>query len=214
MESSIGVFGGTFDPIHFGHLRIALEVLESHGLSEMRFIPSADPPHRGRPRISARQRLEMVEMAVASEPRFVVDDRELRRQGKSYTLHTLLSLREELGSAPIVMLLGSDAFRDMPGWHEPNAVLDLAHVIVMQRPDQPAPPLYRQRWTDDPGQLTRQPGGNILFHRVSQLAISASEIRRLIAQGRSPRYLIPDGLVEWIRARGYYADGEDPEAGN
>jgi nicotinate-nucleotide adenylyltransferase len=200
----IGMLGGTFDPIHFGHLRIALEVLECYGLEQMRFIPSADPPHRDPPAVAAAQRFEMVREAVAGEGRFIADDRELRRQGKSYTLHTLRSLRDEMGDAPILMLLGSDAFAGVPSWHQPEAVFELAHVIVMARPGEPLPELYSRRWTRDPATLAEQPAGRILPHRVSQLEISASEIRRLIAAGRSPRYLLPESVLALIWRNGYY----------
>ncbi len=201
----IGILGGTFDPIHFGHLRPALEVRQGLGLDEVRLIPLRDPPHRGRPRADAGQRLQMVRLAAADQAGFVVDDRELRREGLSYTLDTLRSLRGDLDEGGhICILLGSDALLGFPDWHEPDEVLKLAHLIVMHRPGadvsgEPAlQALLAQHRTRDPGRLRDQAAGAILFHPVTQLEISATKIRRLVRSGRSARYLLPDVVLDLI----------------
>lgn len=195
----IGILGGTFDPIHYGHLRTGLEVCEALGLEQLRLIPLKDPPHRGAPDCSPEQRLAMVRAAAAAEPRFVVDDRELRRAGKSYTLLTVESLRAELGpSMPICVLLGSDAFAELDTWHRPEAVLQQAHVVVMTRPGDPPPALYPELHAASPQALAQRPGGRIWFQSVSQLEISATAIRRMIRAGASPRFLLPELVLQTI----------------
>ena len=134
----IGVFGGTFDPIHYGHLRAALDVHQALALGELRFLPLNVPVHREQPRASAAQRRAMVEAAIAGEPGFRVDDRELVRAGRSYSVDTLTSLRDELGDTrPICLLVGGDAFNGFFDWHRPRDILELAHLVVMQRPGAP-----------------------------------------------------------------------------
>ena len=200
----IGILGGAFDPIHIGHLRTALEVKEQLGLTELRLIPTHDPPHRPPLAAPGAIRLEMVRAAIAGQPGFVADDRELRRTGKSYTLLTLRELREELGDPPLCLLLGADAFRGFPTWHQPEEVLDACHLIVMQRPGDPAPPLYTERHATDPAALASARGGKILFMPVTQLAISATQIRGLARDGRDLRYLVPEAVLAVIRREGLY----------
>ncbi len=200
----IGILGGTFDPIHYGHLRTALDVLQALGLEQVRFIPLQNPPHRGEPYLSPQQRLELVQAAVEGTAQFRVDDRELIRQGKSYTVDTLLSLRKELGDVPLCLLMGSDAFRGFPSWHKPEQILELAHLVVMQRPGEHHSDNYKTRFTANPDQLRAAPGGSILFQPVTQLAISATAIREMLRQGRSPRYLLPDSVLKIIEKKSLY----------
>jgi nicotinate-nucleotide adenylyltransferase len=200
----IGILGGTFDPIHYGHLRTALDVQQALGLDSVRFIPLRDPPHRERPATRPEVRLAMVQAAVADQPLFQADDRELQRSGKSYTLDTLLSLRNELGMQPLCLLLGSDAFSGFPDWHRPERILELTHLVVMQRPGEQHPPLYRSRWCDDTARLRREPAGLIHFLPVTQLEISATRIRHLLQNGLRPRYLLPDPVLEIIQREGLY----------
>ena len=207
----IGVLGGTFDPIHFGHLRPALDCLQSLGLDEVRLVPLKVAVHRGQPRGSAGVRLAMVRAAVAGTPGLVADGRELGRDGASYSYDTLMSLRREVGSAvPICLLVGEDAFNGFLSWHRPADILTLAHLVVMQRPGSPGledPVLcdwVAERGCDDPAELHRLPSGRILHKRVTQLGISASQIRALVAAGRSPRYLLPDPVLEIIEREGLY----------
>lgn len=206
----IGILGGTFDPVHHGHLRIALEVLEQLELAEVRFIPCRLPPHRGQPRATPAQRLALLRLAVAGQAGFVVDERELRRQGPSYMVDTLASLRAEAGATPLCLLLGLDAFNDLPGWHCWRNILQLTHLIVLERPGAAPTPagelsqLLDRHRLDHPEALWEKTAGGILFQPVTQLAISATRIRQLLAQGRSPRYLLPEAVWNCIREQGLY----------
>ncbi len=217
----LGILGGTFDPIHHGHLRTALDVAEAVGLGEVRFIPLRHAVHRDQPETPAAVRLAMVRAAIAGEPRFVADDRELRRDGPSYTLHTLESLRAERGATePVCVLVGADAFREFLTWHQPHGILRLAHLVVMQRPGGTA--------TDDPAlralverhraaaaiELRADPGGRILFQTVTQLDISATDIRARLRGGRSARYLVPDPVLDLIRREGLYAPSPNRQQGS
>lgn len=209
----IGILGGTFDPVHHGHLRCAVEVQQGCELRELRFMPCGQPPHRRPPLAGADQRLAMLEAATADQPGFTVDARELRRGGPSYTVDTLLSLREELPQAPLCLLLGMDAFLGLPSWHRWERIVELAHVIVMRRPGAdpataPAPlrELLAARRVETARELRRRPAGGILLRTVTQLDISASRIRELIAHGRSVRYLLPDRVLEHIRRERLYLD--------
>lgn len=207
----IGVFGGTFDPIHFGHLRPALDCLEALRLQEVRFVPLNQAVHRAQPSASAAQRLTMLEAAIARQPGFLVDARELERSGPSYSYDTLCSLRAELGArVPLCLLIGADAFAGFLAWHRPLDILDLAHLVVMQRPETPLhldselAALSQERRALDRADLVAAPGGRILFQPVTQMAVSATCIRRLLAQGRSVRYLLPDGVLDLIHQNGLY----------
>ena len=196
----IGIFGGTFDPIHYGHLRTAFEMLQALDLAEVRFIPSGDPPHRGHTYAAAAQRLKMVGLATAGQPGFVVDDRELERDGPSYTVETLTSLRAEHGGVPIGLILGMDAFLGLTAWHRWEEILGLAHIVVAHRPGWKAPDLgplgdliadFGTHRIDD---LHATAHGRVHIHAVTQLEISSSEIRDLVAAGRDPRFLMPDAV--------------------
>lgn len=206
----IGLLGGTFNPVHIGHLRAGLEVAEFIGLDELRLIPSARPPHRETPQVSAEQRLAMVELAVANEPRLTVDDRELRRDKPSYTVDTLESVRAELAADDqLFLLLGWDAFCGLPGWHRWQELLDHCHLLVLQRPDadSEAPEALRDllaaRSVSDPLDLAG-PGGQISFIWQTPLAISATQIRQLLASGRSARFLLPEAVLAYIHAHDLY----------
>ena len=193
----IGILGGTFDPIHYGHLRTALDVKEQLALDEIRFIPLNQAVHRKQPQATAAQRLAMVKAAIAEQPGFVVDERELQREGTSYSIDTLISLREELADRPLCLLLGSDVFNGFLSWHRPMDILKLAHLVVMARPgesDSDDPQLHallEQHRATDPAQLHQQSGGLIYFQPVTQLDISATRIRESVAKGLSVHFLLP-----------------------
>ena len=217
-DGPIGLFGGTFDPIHHGHLRLAEEAREALGLNQVRFIPAGDPPHRDTPLSSAATRLEMVRMATAANPGFAVDDSEVRATGKSYTVLTLERLRARFGSGrPLVLILGADAFQGLHKWHRWTELFDLAHVAVANRPGT-AP--HGRRW---PGVLAPEleaacgerihpeatalhecPAGFVVPFDMTPLAISASLIRDLIRSGQSPRYLLPDPVLDYIARHTLY----------
>ncbi|HHH13861.1 MAG TPA: nicotinate-nucleotide adenylyltransferase [Thiolapillus brandeum] len=204
----IGIFGGTFDPVHLGHLRTALDVYEALGLAELRLVPLGRAVHRLQPRLPAALRLEMLEAAVANQPGFVVDRREIDSDEPSYTVHTLESLRRELGDeVPLCLLLGRDAFAAFHTWREPERILRLAHLVVMERPGEalyletPLEALVEGRITAMREELVRAPAGRILFQPVTQLDISATDIRARLDAGRSVRWLVPEAVLPLLETR-------------
>ncbi len=207
----IGIFGGTFDPIHYGHLRSAFELLQALRLSEVRFVPSADPPHRNSTVAPAEMRYRMVELAVAGQPGFTVDDCEFRRDGPSYTIDTLTAVREERPDVSLCLITGVDAYLGLTSWHRWDEILDLAHIIVAHRPGWKLPDtgelgeLLAANGTTSVDDLHGAPCGFIYDHAVTQLEIASTEIRDLIAQGRDPRFLMPDAVREVIVETGCYA---------
>ena len=210
-QGPLGLFGGTFDPIHNGHLRTAFELLQALKLGEVRFMPTGNPPHRDHTLADAAQRLAMVRAAVADQPGFTVDDREVRRTGLSYSVDTLTELRAEFPQRPLCLLLGMDAFLGLPNWHRWKEILELAHVVVAHRPGWKAPtqgPLGEamvDRGTGGIRDLHGSKAGRIYVHAVTQLEISSTELRQLIAAGGDPRYLVPDSVRAVLRELGCYA---------
>ncbi len=207
----IGILGGTFDPIHFGHLRTALDVKQALKLDEIRLIPLRQAVHREQPDTPAEMRLRMVEAAISATPGFAVDEREIRRISASYTVDTLLSLREELSDDdPLCLLMGSDAFESFLTWFQPLDITALAHLVIMTRPGQStvANPALQQlvasRLATDPAELHSAPAGRILFQPVTQLDISATNIRTMVANGEIPRFLLPDAVLEIIEREKLY----------
>jgi len=218
----IGIFGGTFDPIHYGHLRTAFEILQALRFAEVRFMPCGNPPHRDDPVASAGLRVEMVKVATDSQAGFVVDDRELRRDGPSYSVDTLSALREEFPKQSMSLIIGMDAFLGLPKWHHWRKILQLSHIVVAHRPGWRAPDigplgeLLADRGTHRIDDLHQTIAGHIYIHDVTQLEISSSEIRDLVGLGRNPRFLMPDGVRDLIEQSGCYAVPEDgmPNAAN
>lgn len=215
MARRIGILGGTFNPVHIAHLRGALEVAEQLVLDELRLIPCARPPHREAPQATAEQRLAMVQLAVAGEPQLAVDDRELRRDKPSFTYDTLESLRGELAADDqVFLLLGWDAFCGLPTWHRWQELLQHCHILVLQRPDadSDAPEALRDllaaRSVNDPQGLVG-PSGQIAFVWQTPLAVSATQIRHLLAEGRSVRFLVPDAVLAYIQTHGLYRGQTD-----
>jgi nicotinate-nucleotide adenylyltransferase len=214
----IGVFGGMFDPIHFGHLRTAHELHELLGLESVVFVPAGDPPHRAAPLADAQTRLAMVRAAVGDDPRFLVDDRELRRSSPSYTILTLEALRAERGSQPIVLIMGMDAFAGIERWHRAAELISLAHIVIALRPKAPTPReglaarLLQEHRCDDAARLSASPAGLVHVSENTQLDLSSSAVRAVIAAGRDPRYLMPEASRRIILATGSYArPGETKE---
>jgi len=209
--SAMGVFGGTFDPVHYGHLRTAFEVLQALRFSEVRFMPCGTPPHRGSPVAAAGERLAMVRAATEGQHGFVVDDRELSREGPSYSVDTLSALRGEFPLRPIALIIGMDAFLGLPKWYHWQEILQLAHIVVAHRPGWKAPDigplgeLLAERGTHRIGDLHQAKSGHIYILDVTQLEISSTDIRDLVAAGRDPRFLMPDAVRRYIRETGCYA---------
>jgi nicotinate-nucleotide adenylyltransferase len=208
----VGILGGTFDPVHFGHLRMAQELANALALSEVRFIPTATPPHKQQPAISAMHRAEMVRLAIADNAQFVLDKRELDRaqteHSPSYSIDTLISLRNELGAqAAICLLMGHDAFLGLASWHRWQELLDYCHIVVASRPgappnteSMPAPlaDVWNQSSTTQISDLSDKAAGLILMQAITALDISATSIREDFKNDVSPRYLMPDCLITYI----------------
>lgn len=213
---AIGLLGGTFDPIHYGHLRLAEEMAEVLELQQVRILPAGQPPHRGQPRAAAHHRLEMARRAVAGNPRFVLDAREIDKASPSYSVETLGALRQELPvGTPLVLFMGADAFMGLTTWHRWRELLDLAHLAVAHRPGfssavwedalpEPLRKLLATRRSEQPAELLERPGGRILLHAITQLDISASQIRARALRGQSLRYLLPDSVIDYINENHLY----------
>lgn len=217
MPRSVALLGGTFDPIHIGHLRSALELRERLGFDRVHLVPSRVPPHRAQPGASAEQRLHMLELALAGETELQADARELRRAGPSYTFDTLSELRAELGAdCSLSLVMGVDAFAALDTWHRWRELPQLAHIVVMARPDCALPTAgavgeLLQALRAEPAALQNTPCGAIVPVALTPLPISATEIRALVRAGRSPRYLLPDAVWTHIREQGLYQNSTHRE---
>lgn len=210
MLTSVAMLGGTFDPIHAGHLRSAVELREALALDEVRFVPCHVPPHRAAPIASAEQRLHMLELALEGEPGLSIDARELQRNEPSYSIDTLIALRSEFGAqCALSLIVGMDAFAQLHTWHRWRELLDYAHIIVIARPGSALPQsgevadLLRAK-RSDANVLKQSSHGRIVCVELTPLPISATAIRELIRCGRSPRYLLPDAVWNYIRAQQLY----------
>lgn len=206
----IGVFGGTFDPVHHGHLRIALDAQEALALEQVRLLPLHQAVHRNQPLASGPQRLQMLRLALNGHPKLHADDRELRRGGPSYMLDTIASLQEELPDKPLCLLLGGDAFNGFPRWHGPRQILERTNILVMERPGYslPANPdlqsLAQKHRCQDIHEFQSRRSGQILFYPVTQLEIASSDIRQRIAEGRDPSFLLPKAVIDYITRERLY----------
>ncbi|MFV8571774.1 nicotinate-nucleotide adenylyltransferase [Marinobacter sp. SBS5] len=205
------IYGGTFDPIHHGHLRLALEMADALQVERVDLMPCHIPPHRSGTGATSAQRLDMIRIAINGESRLGVDDRELQRGGASFTADTLLQLRRELGSEqPLVMVVGTDAFASFDRWQEWREIPGLAHIVVVRRPGadlpqgSPARCLLDERRAVRVSDLQQAPAGKILEFEAPLMDISATGIRQRIADGRSPRYLLPDPVLQRIHEQGLY----------
>ena len=207
---SLALFGGTFDPVHFGHLRMALELRQALAFDEMRLLPSHQPYHRESPGVSAQQRREMLALALRGCEELRLDERELRRAGPTFTVDTLEELRAELGTeVSISFCMGLDSLLSLPTWHRWERLLQLAHLVVVTRPGWEMPvegevaELLRQH-AGTPGQLHREAAGRLVVREATLLPISATHIRKLLARGESPRFLLPDAVLQYIEDNQLY----------
>lgn len=203
----IGILGGTFDPVHYGHLRVAVEVKDIFGLDEVRLIPSAVPPHREQPAASAPMRSRMLALAVKNQPGLLVDTRELDRPGASYMVDTLHSLRQDFPTQALLLFIGTDAFNHLTGWHRWRDLFDYAHLVVMTRPGvtiQKIDDFFSERLAADKQELAQAIAGKLFFQSVTQLDISATAIRRMIAEKQNPGFLLPDAVIEYIKQNRLY----------
>ena len=211
---SIGVLGGSFDPIHHGHLRLAIETLEALALDQVLLIPLNRPNADKRPCASGDQRLAMLQAALTADSRLRADDRELKRGGMSYTVDTLLSVRGDHPADSLCLILGLDAYHSIGRWHRWQSILDLANVIVAERPGfekvgtAQVPDVFTKAEVVDPRQMKERPHGGVYRQRITLLDISSSDIRRRIQQGYSARYLLPDVVHDYILTNALYSGAE------
>ncbi|HET6564132.1 MAG TPA: nicotinate-nucleotide adenylyltransferase [Xanthomonadales bacterium] len=209
----LAIFGGTFDPIHFGHLRAAVEALESLRLDRLFLLPAGNPPHRTGTFASAEHRQAMLQLAVKDYPDLPVDPREVRREGYSWMVDTLDEIRSEIGQRqPLALLVGQDAVNQLDTWKEWRRLFDLAHIVVMRRPDSAheySPELMAEietRLVKEAKALWLQPCGRVLPIELTQLAISSTDIRQRLQAGKSCRFLLPAAVIDYIREHGLYTD--------
>lgn len=207
----IGLFGGTFDPVHIGHLRTAVELRELLGLEAMHMLPCARPAHRGQPVASAEQRLAMLRLGIGGEPGLVADDRELRRSSLSYTIDTLIDVRAQFGAeVPLYLCVGMDSLVYLNTWHRWRELGDFAHLVVVARPGWQFPQHGETaRWlaglgVKDPKSLAQQPCGGVCVEEMTLLPVSSSRVREDLAAGRSLRYLVPDCVIDYIERHVLY----------
>jgi nicotinate-nucleotide adenylyltransferase len=219
---TLGILGGTFDPIHYGHLRFAADVRAALGLARVLIVPAGAPPHRPAPFAPAQARLAMAELGCAEFPGLVADGREVHRPGPSYTVTTLQSLHAEDASRPLALLLGVDALQGLAGWHRWELLLTLAHLVVADRPgvrfkteelEEPLRIQYERRLTTDASRLSRTLAGAILRVPIVPQAISATAIRAAIARGASGRAeiagLLPPAVLAYIDRNQLYQNRSD-----
>jgi len=206
----IGVFGGTFDPVHFGHLRAAIEAREKLGLKDFRMLPAGTPPHRSDTFAAAEHRLAMLKLALSYQNDLTLDGREVSRGGASYMVDTLAELHLDAPGARLLLMIGQDAANSLDQWHDWRTLFELSHVVILRRPESKhvySAALLEQvesRTVMDPGQLISAPSGLVMPLEVTQLAISSTDIRRRIRLGMSPRYLLPETVIAYIREHGLY----------
>ncbi len=203
----IGVYGGTFNPVHYGHLRTALEVSEFFNLHQLRMIPCHLPVHRPMPDVGSDMRMAMLELALADTSGLQADGRELDRGGASYMVETLQSLMDENPGATLILFVGLDAFAGLQSWYQWQRLFELGHLVVMTRPGcQPTalPDFFKPRCFSDKRQLFKTRAGGLYFQSVTALDISATQIRDLIAAGRNPQFLLPDAVIRYIRLHHLY----------
>ena len=200
---ALGVLGGAFDPVHIGHLRGAIAVREHLGLERVDLLPAAQSPLKDAATVTAADRLAMLEAAVRGVPGLGIDARELAREGPSYTVDTLIELRREVGQVlPLIWIVGTDILPALPRWSRWQQLLELAHLVILERPGADSPPLAVTQWLDqhriDQNALLTSAAGGVMTLDQPVLDIASSDIRALLAAGRDPRFLLPDVVMEYI----------------
>lgn len=212
LEGVLGLFGGTFDPVHHGHLRTAYELRKRLQIDRVHFIPAGEPPHRARPEAAAKLRVAMLEAALAEDADCIVDRRELAREGPSYSIDTATSFRAEYPDHVLCLMLGMDAFLGLPQWREWDRLLDLANLVIARRPGASLPgsgPLGRmleQRRIEPRAGRDWARAGEIVVQDVTQLEIASTDLRASIRAGIKPRYLVPDPVWHIIASSECYAE--------
>lgn len=210
-NAGVAIMGGTFDPIHNGHLRTAVELLDKHHFTELRLIPCYQPVHKSRPNITPEQRLNMVKIASQIDPRLRVDEREIIREDKSYTIDTLKDIRAEIGNeTPLVMVLGMDSFISLPTWRDWSQLINYAHILIVARPSWDSDfvselsSYYEVNRACSASELQSQPCGKIYMETLTPLSISSSMIRTLCQNGKSIAFLLPESVQSYIEQNKLY----------
>jgi nicotinate-nucleotide adenylyltransferase len=208
---SVALFGGTFNPVHFGHLRIATELAELLQVDSIRMMPCAFPPHRGEPEVSGEQRLEMLQLAIGRETTLHTEDIELQRPAPSYSIDTVRLIREQIGGqTPLFLCIGMDALNSLDSWHDWQRISQYCHIIVSSRPSFSIPQTgYLADWItlhrcDDLTTLKQSAQGKIYFCELTMLAISSTSIRNKVSNGENICYLTPESVVDYIQHHHLY----------
>ncbi|MCD6046238.1 MAG: nadD [Gammaproteobacteria bacterium] len=214
MDKAIGIFGGAFDPIHYGHLRLALDFLQILNLSEVRFVPCKSPVHKDANIATPEQRLALLNLAIQNMPQFCIDDREIKRDTPSYMIETVKSLRADYPNTSLCLLLGSDAFLGLDQWKDWQQLLDYVHIVVGLRAGTPfllneVLSQFLAEKQEDTTDLEQKLNGSIYIQNISQLAISASDIRSQIAAHLNVRFLLPDSVYDYIKQHQLYGYTHD-----
>ena len=209
-DEPLALFGGTFDPVHYGHLRCADEARQKLGLNNLYLLPAGTPPHRGTPQATTKQRLEMLQLAQSEFSQLKIDDRETRRNGPSYMVDTLEELRTELPQKPLLLLIGQDAANHLHSWFHWEQLFELAHIVILTRPGAKAE--YRsdlarkiqRRLSTDVQSLNHSVAGKVLYLEVTSIDVSATSIKSIIRLGRSPQSMLPSVVLDYINENQLY----------
>ena len=210
LSKAVAVLGGTFDPVHYGHLRTALEVRDYLQISDFRFLPAGSPPHRSDPVTDGRHRLAMLGLAFSIDCGFRIDQRELNRDGPSYMTDTLRDMRAEVGHAPLILVVGQDCASTLDSWYQWREIFLLAHLVIMTRPGDAGN--YSTDLDHELGgrrigslsDLHNRASGCVMKIEVTGLSVSSSRIRKMLRAGKSPRFLLPEPVMDYIREQGLY----------
>ena len=211
-DEPIALFGGTFDPVHYGHLRCAEEVRQKLGLNKLFLLPAGTPPHRDSPAATVKQRMEMLQLARLEFPQLLIDDRETRRSGPSYMTDTLREMRSSLEGRPLLLLIGQDAANQLHTWFQWERLFELSHIIILTRPGAPTqypPELAKQvqlHSGSDMQALLKSKAGIVLHLEVESIDISATGIKRILRSGGSPESMLPAAVLEYINKNHLYLD--------
>jgi len=209
-DEPIALFGGTFDPVHYGHLRCADEVRQKLGLNKLYLLPAGSPPHRDMPAATVKQRMEMLQLARQEFPQLLIDDRETRRSGPSYMVDTLMEIRSSLAGRPLLLLIGQDAANQLHTWFQWERLFELSHIIILTRPGVPTgypPELAKQvqrRSGSDVQELLKSEAGIVLHMEVESIDISATRIKQILRSGGLPESMLPAAVLEYINKNRLY----------
>lgn len=206
----VGIFGGSFDPIHFGHLRMALEVYQQYDLQEVRLIPCQQSVLKKNNYANVKQRLQMLKLALGQQKELIIDKRELQRKTPSFTIDTLKSLRDELNDTPIWLIIGSDTLAELDRWKHWEELIDFAHLLIIVRPEYNLPKkgviakFIQQHLTTKVDLLRKRSAGKIYIAHLTPLTISATAIRNMLKNDENPRYLLPENVLKYINQHKIY----------